>query len=207
MRLEELIRPATTALLTVEMQRSVVGDLSRIRPLADAVGRHGVVGNLAALMKAARSHAVSVVYCNAEFRADRKGTARNCGLIASLTKDADHLLTGSPSAEVIAELTPEPGDLIFPRFHGLSPFSGSSLDITLRNMGIKTVLATGVSINLAIFGLILEAVNLGYSAVLVRDCAAGFPDDYAESVIRNSLSPISTIATSSQIIDVWRGGV
>ena len=206
MRLEELIRPEGTALLTVEMQRSVVGDLSRIRPLADAVERHGIVGNLAALMTAARARKVPVVYCNAEFRADRKGTARNCGLIASLTKDPDHLLTGSASAEVITELAPEPGDLIFRRFTGLSPFSGSSLDITLRNMGIRTVLATGVSINLAIFGLILEAVNLGYNAVLVRDCAAGFPDDYVESVIRNSLAPISTIATSGQITDIWRAG-
>jgi nicotinamidase-related amidase len=204
MRLEELIRPESTALLTVEMQRSVVGDLSRIRPLADAVERHGVVDNLAALMKAARARSVPVVYCNAEFRADRKGTARNCGLIASLTKDPGHLLSGSAAAEVIPELTPEPGDLIFRRFTGLSPFSGSSLDITLRNMGIKTVLATGVSINLAIFGLILEAVNLGYSAVLVRDCAAGFPDDYVDSVIKNSLTPISTITTSRQIIDLWR---
>ncbi len=203
MRLEDLIRPAGTALLTVEMQRSVVGDLSRIRPLADAVERQGVVANLAALMTAARAHNVPVVYCNAEFRADRKGTARNCGLIATLTKDPDHLLSGSPSAEVVPELTPQPGDFIFRRFTGLSPFANSALDVTLRNMGVRTVLATGVSINLAIFGLILEAVNLGYSAVLVRDCAAGFPDDYAESVIRNSLTPISTVTTSGTIIDIW----
>ena len=205
MRLEDLIRPAATALLTVEMQRSVVGDLSRIRPLADAVERHGVVGNLASLMKAARAHDVSVVYCNAEFRADRKGTAKNCGLIATLTKDPDHLLSGSPFAEVIPELAPEPGDLIFRRFHGLSPFSGSSLDITLRNMGVRTILATGVSVNIAIFGLILEAVNLGYNAVLVRDCVAGFPDEHVDSIIKNSLTPICTITTSAEIIDIWQG--
>ena len=132
-------------------------------------------------------------------------STRNCGLIATLTKDPDHLLSGSPSAEVVPELTPQPGDFIFRRFTGLSPFTGSSLDVTLRNMGVRTVLATGVSINLAIFGLILEAVNLGYSAVLVRDCAAGFPDDYAESVIRHSLTPISTITTSGKIIDIWNG--
>jgi len=203
MRLEDLVRPATTALLTVEMQRSVVGDLSRIRPLAEAVEKHGVVGNLAALMKAARTHGVPVVYCNAEFRADRKGTARNCGLIANLTKDPGHLLSGSPSAEIIRELAPDPGDLIVPRFHGLSPFTGTSLDVTLRNMGVRTVLATGVSINIALFGLILEAVNLGYSAVLVRDCAAGFPDEYVDSVIRNSLTPICTITTGAEIARIW----
>jgi nicotinamidase-related amidase len=204
MRLEDLIRPATTALLTVEMQRSVVGDLSRIRPLADAVEKHGVVENLAVLMRAARARDVPVVYCNAEFRADRKGTAKNCGLIATLTKDPDHLLSGGPGAEVVRALAPEQGDLIFRRFHGLSPFSGSALDITLRNMGVRTVLATGVSINIAIFGLILEAVNLGYSAVLVRDCVAGFPDEHVDSIVRHSLTPISTITTSGQIIDIWR---
>jgi nicotinamidase-related amidase len=205
-RLEDLIRPANTALLTVEMQRAVVGDLTRIRPLADAVAKYGVVGNLAALMRSARAHKVPVVYCNAEFRADRKGTARNCGLIATLTKDPDHMLSDSASAEVVPELAPQPEDLISRRFHGLSPFTGTALDITLRNMGVRTVLATGVSINIAIFGLILEAVNLGYSAVLVRDCVAGFPDDYVEAVIRNSLTPLCTIASSAQVMEVWERG-
>jgi len=203
MRLEDLIRPATTALLTVEMQRAVVGDLTRIRPLADAVAQHDVIPNLAVLMQSARAHKVPVVYCNAEFRADRKGTARNCSLIATLTKDPDHMLSGSPSAEVIPELAPRAEDLVLTRFHGLSPFTGTSLDVTLRNMGVKTVLATGVSINIALFGLILEAVNLGYSAVLVRDCAAGFPDDYADAVIKNSLSLMSAVTTSRQIMEVW----
>ena len=115
--------------------------------MADAVEKHGVVGHLAALMRSARGHHVPVVYCNAEFRADRKGTARNCGLIATLTKDPDHMLSGSPSAEVVPGLEPQPEDLIFRRFHGLSPFTGSSLDVSLRNMGVKTVLATGVSIS------------------------------------------------------------
>jgi nicotinamidase-related amidase len=207
MRLEDLIRAETTALLTVEMQRSVVGDLSRIRPLADAVEKHGVVPKLAALMHAARAHNVPVVYCNAEFRADRKGSARNCGLIANLTKDPDHLLTGTPAVEVVPGLEPQPEDLVFRRFHGLSPFTGTSLDVTLRNMGVRTVLATGVSINLAIFGLILEAVNLGYSAVLVRDCVAGFPDDYVEAVVKNSLTPISTITISEAIMEVWGRGL
>ena len=204
-RLEDLIQPGATALLTVEMQRSVVGDLSRIRPLAEAVEKQGVIAKLATLMAAARASGVPVVYCNAEFRADRKGTARNCGLIATLTKDPGHLLSGSPAAEVVPELAPKVGDLIFPRFTGLSPFAATALDITLRNMGVRTILATGVSINIAIFGLILEAVNLGYNAVLVRDCSAGFPDEYAASIIANSLTLMSTVTTSEQIVNAWRG--
>jgi nicotinamidase-related amidase len=206
MRLEDLIHPGSTALLTVEMQRAVVGDLTRIRPLADAVDKHRVIPNLAALMNAARAHAVPVVYCNAEFRADRKGTARNCSLIATLTKDPDHMLSGSPAAEVVPALAPRPEDLIVSRFHGLSPFTGTALDVTLRNMGVKTVLATGVSLNIAIFGLILEAVNLGYSAVLVRDCVAGFPDEYADAIVKNSLSLMSALATSAQIMEIWDVG-
>ncbi len=202
-RLDDLIDPRHTALLAVEMQRAVVGDLTRIGPLADAVARHGVIAKLGALMRSARAHDVPVIYCNAEFRADRKGTARNCGLIATLTKDPEHMLSGSASAEIVPELEARPEDLVFRRFHGLSPFTGSSLDVTLRNMGVRTVLATGVSINIAIFGLILEAVNLGYSAILVRDCVAGFPDDYVDSVIRNSLTPISTVTTSEAIMTVW----
>jgi nicotinamidase-related amidase len=68
------VEPATTALVSMEMQRGVVGDLSRILTLVAAVAEGGIVGNLAALMKAARGAGIPVVHCNALFRADRKGS-------------------------------------------------------------------------------------------------------------------------------------
>jgi nicotinamidase-related amidase len=197
------VQPATTALISMEMQRGVVGDLSRIPQLVGAVEEVGAIGHLAALMGAARKAGVQVVHCNAVFRADRKGSAGNCPMLSRVMKDPDQILQGTPATQVVPALGPDPADFVLERFHGVSPFSGTTLDITLRNFGVKTIVATGVSVNLGVFGLCVEAVNLGYRVILPRDCVAGFPTDYADLVIKNSLAQLCTITTSGQVAAAW----
>ena len=43
----------------------------------------------------------------------------------------------------------EPTDFVLPRLHGLSALGGTSLDPILRNMGVTTIVGTGVSVNVA----------------------------------------------------------
>jgi nicotinamidase-related amidase len=64
--------------------------------------------------------------------------------------------------------------------------------------------ATGVSVNLGVFGLVLTALDLGYQVVLVRDAVAGLPVEYAQSVIDNSLMLISTVVTSDELLGAWK---
>jgi nicotinamidase-related amidase len=200
------VGPRITALISMEMQRGVVGDLSRIESLVGAVKSDNLIENLATLMGAARKAQATVVHCNAVFRADRKGSAANCPMLRVVMNDPDQILEGTPRTEIVPELGPEPTDFVFSRYHGVSPFSGTSLDITLRNLGVETIIATGVSVNLGVFGLCVEAVNLGYRVILPRDCVSGFPKDYADSVIRHSLSQLCSITTSAQLMDVWVTG-
>ena len=101
------------------------------------------------------------------------------------------------------ELDPQPGDVISSRVHGLSPFTATSLDITLRNLGVRTVVATGVSLNIGVFGLVLEAVNLGYSVVLPTDCVTGVPAGYAADIVQHSLSLMATCVHSDQLVELW----
>jgi biuret amidohydrolase len=199
----EWVDPKSTAILIMEMQRGVVGDLSRIDTLVSAVKAGNVIENLAALVAKGRSAGIPVLHCQALFRADRKGSAANSPMLRNAMKNPDQILEGSAQADIVPELAPVPPDFVVPRYHGVSPFSGTSLDITLHNLGVGTVIATGVSINLGVFGLCLEAVNLGYRVVLPRDCVAGFPADYAEAMLRNSLAQLATLTTSAEIAGAW----
>jgi nicotinamidase-related amidase len=88
----------------------------------------------------------------------------------------------------------------------MTPFTSTSLDQILRNLGIKTVIATGVSVNLGVYGMILSAVDLGYQVVLVRDAVAGLPADLAEKVIDESLSLVATVVTSADLLAVLAEG-
>jgi nicotinamidase-related amidase len=201
--LRELVTPAHTAVLTMEVQRGVVGDLSSIPALADESANVGLVPNIARVLEAARAHDVRVVHCLAEFRADRAGSAINCALFAAGRRHPEHMLVGSPSAELVPELGPAPEDLISSRVHGISPFIGTSLDTWLRNLGVRTVVATGVSVNLGIFGMAVEALNFGYQVVLPRDAVAGVPKAYADAVLENSLALIATLTSTQDLLRAW----
>ena len=144
-----------------------------------------------------------MVHCTAEFRADRAGTAVNCQLIAAMVRNPAHLLAGTPPTELVAGLGPEPGDLVSTRLHGVSPFSGTSLDAWLRNLGVRTVVATGVSVNLGVLGLAIEAVNLGYTVVVPRDTVAGIPAGYADAVLDNTFPLITTLTTVDALLEAW----
>jgi nicotinamidase-related amidase len=198
-----LLEPGRTAVLTMEMQRGVVGDLSTMDSLVDAVVAGRTIAQTARLTAAARDAGVRVVHCTAEFRPDLAGTALNSPLIAVMARRSGHMVVGEPSTEVVPEIGVDELDVVVPRRHGVSPFTGTSLDATLRNLGVQTVVATGVSVNLAILGLCIEAVGLGYQVVLPTDAVAGVPRDYADAVIENTLALVATRSTVDEITGVW----
>ena len=201
--LEELVAPGKAAILTMEMQRGVIGDLSSIRPLADLVASEGIPARTGGLLEVARRRDVPVVHCRAGFRRDRRGSYDNVPMVNALLENPDYLVMGEPSTEVIPELGPAETDLDSARLHGMSPFIGTSLDPTLRSMGIETVVAVGVSLNVGILGMTIEAINHGYHVVLVTDCVTGYPPEYAEQVLQNSLARITTQATAEELQKLW----
>jgi nicotinamidase-related amidase len=202
--LVELLAPSHTAMLTMEMQRGVVGDLTVIPELAIEVAARGVIESTARLAAAARLSGTRVIHCTAEFRTDRAGSAANAPMLAALLRNERHLEVGSEAAEIVPELGPDASDLVSSRRHGISPFTGTDLDAVLRNLGVGTVVATGVSVNLGVLGLAIEAVNLGYRVAVVTDAVAGVPRDYAESVIANTIALLATRVTVDEVIEAWK---
>ena len=69
------------------------------------------------------------------------------------------------------------------RHHGVSPFSGTELDAVLRRLGVRSIVACGVSLNVGILGLTIEAVSLGYRVAVATDAVAGVPVEYGRAVL------------------------
>ena len=200
----ELVRGRTAsppvAVLTMELQRGVMGDLASFPQLAAAADEVGVPANAGRLLDAARLLDVPVIHCTAAFRADRAGTVINTPLHSAVLRRADHLLEGSPAVELIPELGPDPSDLVVARYHGVSPFAGTSLDAALRNLGVSTVIVTGVSLNLGVLGLCVEAANLGYQLVVATDAVCGVPEEYGRRVLAETIGLLASLATVDEII-------
>lgn len=112
-------------------------------------------------------------------------------------------LTGSRAVEVAAPVTVEARDLVVRRLHGLSPMAGTDLDALLRNLGIRTLVVTGVSSNIAIPNTVFDAVNLGYEVVVPADAIAGVPASCTAEVIRNSLVLVASVTTAEELLSQW----
>lgn len=198
-----LISPDHTALVTVEVQNIVVGESAALPAIAAAVAAHGTLDRIAGLARAARAASVPVIHCTAESRPDGMGANRNARLFAAAAKGR---AAGRPPPDAFAvhpAIGVEETDLILPRLHGLSPMTGASLDPVLRNLGVTTIVATGVSVNIALLGLAFEAVNHGYQVVLPRDATAGVDDAYVDAVYEHTLSLITTVTTADVVAEIW----
>ncbi|MGW5851449.1 cysteine hydrolase [Streptomyces sp. NPDC055254] len=195
--------PATTALLTVECQNGVVGEESALPELARAARDSGMLGRVAALADAARGAGVQVVHAVAERRPDGLGANTNARLFRAAGKLPVRQLSGSPAVQVAAPLVVAEQDLVVRRLHGLSPMAGTDLDALLRNLGVRTLVVTGVSSNIAIPNTVFDAVNRGYRVVVPADAIAGVPASCTAEVIRNSLALVATITTTEALLARW----
>jgi nicotinamidase-related amidase len=203
--LAALADPAHTALLTVECQRGVVGPGSALPELAAAVRADGTLTRVAALVAAARTAGATVLHAIAERRPDGRGANRNAPLFHAVERLPVRQLTGTPATEVADEITVAASDLVVRRLHGLSPLAGTEVDALLRNLDVRTLVVTGVSLNIAVPGAVFDAVNHGYTAVVPADAVAGVPAHYAAAVLRHTLALVATVTTTEALLASWRG--
>lgn len=204
--LRALVAPEHTALVLQEVQNGVVGSPSALPALADAAAAVDLIANCARLARAARAVGITVLHCTAETRADGRGGNHNARLFAGVKKSPVHLTPGSAAVQVPAEIGVDERDLVLPRYHGLGPMTGTQLDSILRNLGATTIVGVGVSVNIGMTNLALDAVNRGYQMVMARDAVAGVPAEYADAVIDNTLALVATITTTDDVLAAWRQG-
>ena len=200
--LAELANPGHTAVVTQECQGAVMGPDAGLAALA-AEARREALPNIVRLLPAARAAGVRVVHCLVQRRADGLGANHNARLFAGAAKGVD-ITPGSQGATLLPELGPTPDDLVQTRWHGIGPMGGTDLDPILRNLGVTTIVAVGVSLNVAIPNLVMDAVNKGYRVVLPRDAVAGIPAEYGTAMIENTLSLLATVTTTAELLGTWQ---
>ncbi|GLP63953.1 MULTISPECIES: cysteine hydrolase [unclassified Streptomyces] len=199
-QLSELLAPEHTVLLTVECQQGVVGPDSALPELAREARASGALANVARLVAAAHESGVQVIHAIAERRPDGRGANRNARLFRAAERLPVQQLTGTTAVRVAAPIEVSEEDFVVRRLHGLSPIQGTEVDALLRNLGCRTLVVTGVSANVAVPNAVFDAVNRGYTALVVTDAVAGVPSDYTPAMIRHTLALVATLATTDEVL-------
>jgi biuret amidohydrolase len=199
--LKDLAAPKHTAIVTQECQGAVIGPHAGLALLAEEA-RRVALPNIVRLLPVARAAGVRVVHCLVQRRTDGLGSSHNAKIFALGRGEVD-IVPGTPGAAVLPELGPEPTDLVLSRWHGVGPMGGTDLDAVLRNLEVSTIVVVGVSLNIAIPNVVMDAVNAAYRVVVPRDAVAGIPTEYGEAIITNTLSVLATITTTDDLLRVW----
>ena len=152
-----------TAILVVDMLNDfVTGALKCERGLA-------IVPKTAELLNAARKHGVKVIFCN---------DAHIKGVDHELKLWGEHAIAGTPGAQVIPELNVCDADYIVPK-RRYSGFFHTDLDLLLRELGVDTVIMTGLHTHMCVRHTSADAYCLGYNVVVASDATDSFTqEDY-----------------------------
>ena len=158
------LEPQHTALLLVDLQQGTCGDAqSQHRPGFDHQFRSATLPAAQRALSAAREHRLEVIHT----------------VIANLTHDgrdrssdykrcAMGFPPGSREATVLPELAPRADELVLPKSSS-SPFSSTTLDYILRNIGIRTLVVIGILTDQCIDHTVKDAADRGYQVVCLTD--------------------------------------
>ena len=197
-----LIAPDRAALVLVDLQQVLLRPEERELYGSDSVDR--LVEVAAALSGAARAAGVPVVHCIKIERPDGRGAAFNAPMWWRTAREQVYRTpVGSPTAEIIPERGPEPHDLIVPRSRGASIFTGTELDVTLRGLGVRSLVLAGTSLNVGIIGACIEAISRAYEAVVPCDGVAAIPPSYSETMLQGSIRPTAVVSSGAEILSCW----
>lgn len=169
MNMKKLEKPA---ILVVDMLNDfVTGALTCDRAKA-------IVPATAQLLDAARNAGVPVIFCN---------DAHLPGIDRELIIWGDHAIAGTKGAEVIPELNLCAKDYVVPK-RRYSGFFQTDLHILLQELGVKTVIMTGLHAHMCVRHTSADAFCLGYDVVVAKEAT----DSFTEEDYLNGLAYLKT---------------
>lgn len=197
-----LVTPLTTALLANEMQASIVGG-------SQGVGGAGtrILPNVVRLADAARAAGVQVMHCVKIVRRD--ALARNPNVVLYRRTGSAGGTNPAPDSRPVEgsfpcpELGPDERDLVMTRLHGLGSVTDTGVVPVLRNLGITTVVVTGISLNIGIPNVVMDLVNHAFEVVVPRDAVAGTPQEYEVQMLDHTLKFLATLTTTDDLVAAW----
>jgi len=100
------------------------------------------------------------------------------GIDRELELWGDHAIIGTEGAEVIPELTPQEGDFVVPK-RRYSGFFQTDLHLLLTELGVDTVVMTGLHAHMCVRHTTADAYYWGYRIIVPTDATDSFTkEDY-----------------------------
>ena len=176
----------TTAIIVVDMQNDFAAPGGMFDRAGIPIGAiEAIVAPTRRVLDAGRAAGMLVVFLKMQFAhhlsdagppdAPNRIKHRPLGLGEFVETPAGQpgqiLIEGTWNTEIVAGLTPQPGDLIVSK-HRYSGFYETALDRILRDAGIDTLVFTGATTSVCVESTLRDAFYRDYRCLLLSDCTA-----------------------------------
>src|ERR1700722_7424642 len=208
--LTELVDPAHTALVLIDMQRDFVAPDGLFGQLGVDLSMYAEsVPRLAFLLDAARRAAVLVIHVQNTTLPDRMSDSPaqirfNLRMHAGKRPDEVPLrysVEGTPGHAFVQELTPDAGEPVVRKYRS-SAFWGTNLELLLRSNGIRTVVIGGCTTEGCVESTARDAMFNDLYVVIAADGVASDDREQHEASML-LMQHRFDIATAGEIADVW----
>lgn len=172
--------PSRTAVIVVDMQNAYASKGGYVDQAGfDISGAKGAIGNIVAVVDAARAAGMQIVFLQNGWDRDylEAGTEQSpnwhkSNALKTMRKRPELagklLARGTWDYEIVDELKPQPGDLLVPKTR-YSAFFNTNLDSLLRARGIRHLIFVGIATNVCVESTLRDGFHLEYFGVMLED--------------------------------------
>lgn len=194
-----------TALLVMDFQNDIVDPEGKwgAEGLGFRIARAGTIQRTVQAVQAARAAGIEVIHVGLAWREGYPEAHRAVPLFSDAPA-AGMLKEGTWGADFHPQLRPAPGEIVI-RKRSVSALAGTELDRLLRLKGINTLVLAGIVTNFVVEGTARDAVDRGYSVVVLADCCESLSDDMHAFSVQTLLPLLATVMTASDFTAMREG--
>jgi ureidoacrylate peracid hydrolase len=197
--LSELVDPAATAVIVVDMQNDFIHpEGSNAKAGSDTSAGIAMAPRLQKLLDAARAVGTAVIFIQCIHTDETDSDAwvgRGNGRSMKTCREG----TWGIEFYGVAPVGDEPVVIK----HRYSAFIGTRLDSVLRTFKTKNLIMTGVGTNVCVESTARDGFMLDYNIVFTSDCTAAGKPSLHEGTLENMRRHFGTVASSDEIMAAW----
>jgi len=204
--LPEMIDPARTALVVIDVQQDFVGpDGAMARIGVDMSGVAPALDRIEQLIAAARTAGATVAFARVISTPETDSNALKL-LNARKGRPPQSIgicRAGQPGSDYY-RVTPQPGDIEQPK-RLFNTFHGTDFDTRLMARGVDTLVVVGFTTDCCVDATCRDAFHRDYSVFVVSDATDAYSPDLHAGALRALQKNVALLVDTDSVVGAWGG--